>query len=502
MSEPIIIDWLAHHGQHRGDALAAIDIGTGRRWTYRQFHDRVARLGAALRDKYGVRPGDRVMTVTRGSTDVYEILFAAWRIGAVFMPINWRLAPPELAAIAADGEPSLIIADAEFQSIVPAGPWRTMVRTPGDQTSEYERAIAGTAPDFDFYAATLDTMNTLLYTSGTTGVPKGVIGTWRMTMLIVLQSAVSAQLGPDCVTLTAAPLFHTAGLNSYAMPLFHFGGALAVMASWDAATCLKLLSDPTLRVTHTLGVPTQYLLMSRLPEFAAATFPTIRMAACGGAPATEDLLDTWAQKGLRLTSGYGMTEVFGVCSVSAEIARRKPRAAGTPAMYTEIRIADEEGRSCPLGTVGEIQLKSPGVTPGYWRQPEATRAAFIAGWFRTGDLGYFDEEGLLFLVDRKKDMFISGGENVYPAEVENVFAGFPEVGQVAVIGVPDPQWGEVGKAVVVARPGQNVDEATLLARCTGKIAKFKIPKSVAVVEALPLSAQGKVLKVELRKRFA
>ena len=497
----MIIDWLAHHARARGDALAAIDLGTGRRFSYRQFHDRVARLGAALRDQFAVRPGDRVMVLARNSTDIYEIMFACWRIGAAFMPINWRLAPPELAEIARDGDPTVIVADEEFKSALPAGRWRVLVRRPGDAASDYERVIAETAPDFSFRPASLDDMTTLLYTSGTTGRPKGVIGTWRMTTLTVMQTTMNGQLSADCTTLTAAPLFHTAGLNSYAMPLFHCGGTLAVMATWDPESALTYLSDPALKVTHTLGVPTQWLTMARHPLFQSATFPTVRLAACGGAPATTELMDTWAAKGLKLTPGYGMTECFGVTTMRAEVARRKPGAVGWPAIYTEIRIADDANRPVETGTVGEVQLKSPGVTPGYWRQPEATKAAFVDGWYKTGDLGYQDDEGLLFIVDRKKDMFISGGENVYPAEVENLLASFPEVGQVSVIGVTDPTWGEVGKAIVTARAGHTIDPAALLARCAGQIAKFKIPKSIVVVDSLPLSAQGKVLKTELRTRY-
>lgn len=424
-AEPMIIDWLAHHARCRGDATAAIDLGTGRRFTYRQFHDRVARLGAALRDRYQVGRGDRIMLLAKNSTDVYEIMFACWRIGAVFMPINWRLAPPELADIARDGEPALIVADEEFKALIPKGRWATLMRRPGDARSDYERAIATTAPDFLFAPAAFDDLTTLLYTSGTTGRPKGVISTWRMTLLAVMQTTLNGHLGADCVTLTAAPLFHTAGLNSYAMPLFHCGGTLAVMATWDPESALKHLSDPGLRVTHTLGVPTQWLMMARHPLFGAATFPTLRLAACGGAPATPDLMDTWAAKGLKLTPGYGMTECFGVTTIRADVARRKPGAVGWPAMHTEIRVADDKNIPVATGTVGEVQIKSSGVTPGYWRQVEATKAAFFDGWYKTGDLGYLDDEGLLFIVDRKKDMFISGGENVYPVEVENAMAGFP-----------------------------------------------------------------------------
>ena len=525
----LISDWLAHHARLRPGHLAVIDLATGRRFTYGEWFPRVARLAGAFRER-GVQPGDRVMVLARNSTDVYETLFACWRIGAVFMPVNWRLAPGEIADIMADATPALVVVDEEFAWLLPeegaiaprppaaavhvlASPLAIpavstsapsparLLRRPGDATSAYEHAIATAAPVLDFAQVGLDTVNTLLYTSGTTGQPKGVIGNWRMTTVMLLQASISGGLGADCVTLTAAPQFHTAGLNSFATALIHLGGTLAVMAVWEPGEALRLLADPALGVTHTLGVPTQFLLMTRHPTFGSLQFPTVRMAAVGGAPPTPTLMDTCAAHGLPLTPGYGMTECFGVTQISAAVARRKPGAVGWPALYTELRVADESGRVLPAGEVGEIQIRSAGVTPGYWNQPAATAAAFVDGWYRTGDLGYFDDEGLLYVVDRKKDMFISGGENVYSVEVENVISAFPEVLQVACIGVPHDTWGEVGAAYLTLRPGFTADVVDgFAARCREQLAAFKVPKHFQVVEQLPMSAQGKVLKTELRKQ--
>lgn len=507
----LISDWLAHHARLRPAHTAVIDLATGRRFNYGQWFPRVARLAGALRER-GVQPGDRVMVLARNSTDVYEMLFACWRIGAVFMPVNWRLASSEIADIVADAAPALVVVDEEFVALLPVdaassassanarAPAR-LLRRPGDAASDYEQAIANAMPILEFAVVGLDTVNTLLYTSGTTGQPKGVIGNWRMTTVMLLQASISGGLGADCVTLTAAPQFHTAGLNSFATALIHLGGTLVVMAAWEPGEALRLLADPALAVTHTLGVPTQFLLMTRHPTFGTLQFPTLRMAAVGGAPPTPTLMDICAAHGLPLTPGYGMTECFGVTQISAAVARRKPGVVGWPALYTELRVADENGRVVPAGEVGEIQIRSAGVTPGYWNQPEATAAAFMAGWYRTGDMGYFDDEGLLYVVDRKKDMYISGGENVYPVEVENVISSFPEVLQVACIGVPHDIWGEVGAAYLTLRPGFTVDAAeTFAARCREQLAAFKVPKSFHVVEQLPMSAQGKVLKTELRNQ--
>ncbi len=495
--EPLIVDVLAHASRFYPDHLALIDLATSRRFTYRQLFDRVRRLANAW-SALGVRRGDRVMTVARNSTDIYEMMFAAWRMGVAFMPINWRLARPELIEIQRDGSPTLIVVDKEFSTSIDISLSKVLLRRPGEPASDYERAISAASPDHCFCGQSLDDMNLLLYTSGTTGRPKGVIGNWRMTLTMLMQSALTARLGPGCVTLTAAPLFHTAGLNSYATPTLYAGGTIAVMGVWTPESCLDALADPDLAVTHTLGVPTQFLAMSRHPKFADARFPKLQIAAIGGAPPTADLMTTWAAKGCGLAPGYGMTEVFGGANLPHDEAIKKLGAVGRAVPMTEIRIASEQGALISAGQVGEIQIKSPGVTPGYWHQPQATHEAFIDGWLRTGDMGFMDADGILFLVDRKKDMFISGGENVYPAEIENVLSDFPEIAQVAVIGVRDPTWGEVGRAVVVPRPGHVIDPAELLARCRGKIAPYKIPKSIVVVEALPLSAQGKVLKNELR----
>lgn len=495
-----ITDGLAQSARQHPDLPSLIDLATKRRFTYQETFSRVCRLANVFAAS-GIKRGDRIMALVRNSTDVYEMMFAAWRVGAAFMPINWRLAPRELADIVADGEPSLLMIDEEFRDQIHFDETKTILRRPGDPSSGYEQAISKASAVHEFQPSSPDDLNLLLYTSGTTGQPKGVIGTWRMTLTMLAQSAAMAGLGPGCVTLTAAPLFHTAGLNSYATPTLYSGGAIAVMGTWSPESCLAALSDPDLGVTHTLGVPTQFLAMSRQPSFAHTKFPKLRIAAIGGAPPTADLMRTWAAKGCALSPGYGMTEVFGGANLSHDEALRKLGAVGRAVPMVSLRVADTNDRPVSPGQVGEIQFKGPGVTPGYWRQPVATQAAFVDGWLRTGDMGFMDEDGVLFLIDRKKDMFISGGENVYPAEVENVLASFPEVSQVAVIGVPHETWGEVGRAIIVAKPGTTIDEKDMLLRCRALIAPYKVPKSIVVVDTLPLSAQGKVLKTSLREQY-
>jgi fatty-acyl-CoA synthase len=303
-------------------------------------------------------------------------------------------------------------------------------------------------------------------------------------------------------TLTYSPLFHSAGLNAVAMPQFHYGGAVLVMRSFEPRECLRLLMDPGMEITHTVGVPTTYAMMSQLPEFATATFPTVEVAGVGAAPVPLHLLEVWAERGLVLSQSFGMTEVFSVSFTPPEKAREQIGSAGHPLMHVKVQIGEEHGLELPRGSVGEIQVRGPGVTPGYWHDPQATAAAFTTnGWFRTGDAGRMTAQGTIYVVDRIKDMFISGGENVYPAEVEDVIASLDEVALCAVIGVPDARWGEVGLALVVPRPGRPMDEERILAACRERLARYKVPRRVQAVESLPLSPQGKVLKKELRRLY-
>jgi fatty-acyl-CoA synthase len=480
--------------------LAAVDLASGRWLTYREFDGRATRLATALRERFGVGHGDRVGFLAQNSTDHFETMFACWKLGAIFVPINWRLTPHETAAIVEHCGPRVILHDEEFAPQLALSHSPTVRRVPGDAACGYEELIAAHQPHVLMQDVDFDTVNMLLYTSGTTGRPKGVIYTHRMTNNIVIHAALHARVRAGTRTLTYSPLFHAAGLNAVAMPQFHYGGAVLVMKTFDPRECLRLLMDPGMEITHTVGVPTTYAMMSQLPEFATATFPTLEVAGVGAAPVPLHLLEVWAERGQVLSQSFGMTEVFSVSFTPPEKAREQIGSAGHPLMHVTVQIGDDRGHELPRGSVGEIQVRGPGVTPGYWHDPEATAAAFTrSGWFRTGDAGRMTGEGTIYVVDRIKDMFISGGENVYPAEIEDVVASLDDVGLCAVIGVPDERWGEVGLALVVPRPGRTVDPAQVANLCRERLAKYKVPRRVEIVDALPLSPQGKVLKKELRR---
>ena len=497
-----VFDWLAYYAEFDPDRLAAVDLATQRWLTYGQFNERSTRLATALRERFGVEHGDRVAFLAVNSTDHFEAMFACWKLGAIFVPMNWRLSPHETAAILEHCEPRVVLHDADFAPLLAFAHAPTLGRVPGQAACGYEQLIATHEPLVAMEHADFDTINLLLYTSGTTGRPKGVIYTHRMTHNIVLHAALHARIRAGTRTLTYSPLFHAAGLNALAMPSFHYGGAVLVMRTFDAGQCLTMLTDPDLRVTHTVGVPATYQLMSQRPEFAAASFPTLEVAGVGAAPVPLHLLETWAAKGLVLSQSFGMTEAFSVSFTPPEKAREQLGSAGHPLMHVKVQIGDEHGLELPRNQVGEIQVRGPGVTPGYWHDPEATIAAFTAnGWFRTGDAGRMTEQGIIFVVDRIKDMYISGGENVYPAEVEDVIGDLDAVSQCAVIGVADRKWGEVGLALIVVRPGHQLEPERVLEHCRERLARYKVPRTVRIVPTLPLSPQGKILKRELHPRY-
>lgn len=500
-------DWIAHHAARRPEAFAAVDLESGRRLTYRAFNRRIAALAGHLQEACGIGPGARVALLAHNSTDAFELQFACFRLGAIFVPLNWRLALPELDAIVADCMPAVLVHDVEF-----AGRAEELARrhaiahrlARGPEESPYERAIATAAPQAVSEALTHDDICTILYTSGTTGVPKGSLTTHGMNFWNTLNCVGVAALSRQTVLLCILTLFHAAGLNIYANPTFHAGGTVAVLRRFDAGEALRLLADPALGVTHLHGVPAHYQSMASHADFAATDLSRLAGAFVGAAPVPVPLLETWRRKGVVLRQNYGMTEAGPlILNLEAADAVRKAGSAGKPVMYVEVRVvADAAERDAAPGEVGELWVRGPAITPGYWNQPEATRAAFSeGGWLRTGDAVRVDEEGFVTIVDRWKDMYVSGGENVYPAEVENVLYRHPAVAEAAVIGVPDPRWGEVGCAVVVRRNGAVVTEAELLAHCVAALARYKIPRTVMFVDALPRGAVGKVHKPTLRRQF-
>ena len=503
---PPYYDWIAHHASRRPRQLAINDLQTARKFSYADLDRRTNRLAAALTAR-GIAKGDRVALLAPNCAEYFELQFACGRIGAIMLPLNWRLAVPELQYILGDSMPRLLIHDRSFAAT--AAELATLCAIPDLIEIDHERpriayedALAADAADPTPVALNHDDIGMVMYTSGTTGHPKGAIITHGMVFWNCINLGIPALISPQTVQLVVLPLFHTGGLNCYANPVLHAGGTILIMRTFDPGLALDCISDPALGITHFFAVPAPYQFMMQHPKFHDADLTRLQVAGVGGAPCALSILEGWTARGVPLVQGWGMTETSPAGTMlDAADAIRKLGSAGKAMMHTAIRIADDTGRDVPNGSIGELLIKGPNITPGYWNKPEATASAFTDGWLHTGDAARMDEEGFVYIVDRWKDMYISGGENVYPAEVENVLFQLPEVADAAIIGVPNERWGEVGMAIIVRKPNHVLDEGDVIRHCLGKLAKFKVPQSVVFVEALPRNATGKVLKRELRTQF-
>jgi fatty-acyl-CoA synthase len=340
-----------------------------------------------------------------------------------------------------------------------------------------------------------------MYTSGTTGRPKGAMLTHSNLIWNAVNVLVDHDLIADERALVSAPLFHTAGLNMLTLPVLLKGGTCVLAESFDPGETLDLVERH--RVTFMFGVPTMFDQVARHPRFTEADLSSLRMLTCGGSPVPTPLIGTYQKRGLTFLQGYGMTEAApGTLFLDAEHALAKAGSAGVPHFFSDVRVVRPDLTPADVGETGEVVVRGPHVMAGYWGLPEETAAVFADGWFRSGDAARVDEDGYVFIVDRIKDMIISGGENVYPAEVEDLLLAHPDVIECAVIGVPDDKWGEVPRAVVVLREGATSDADELLASLAGHLARYKIPKSVVIADELPRTASGKLLKSRVRSRYA
>ena len=498
-------DWISNNAMRRPESHATLDLGSGRRLTYADFNERIARLACVLRDSFGVKRGDRVAVFAPNTVETFEVQFATARLGAVFVPLNWRLAIPELRAILTDCAPAVLIHDAEFieraTAISETFPAMRLCAF-GTPEAPYEQALAAATALAVPEIVTLAEISTILYTSGTTGLPKGAIITHAMNLWNVVNCTGPAMISRSSVFLGVLPLFHTGGLNVFANPVFHYGGSVIVMRAFDPGQALKLIGDPAMGITHMFGVPAIFQFMGAHPDFARTDLSSLVFAGVGGAPTPNAILNAWNGHGVILQQGFGMTETSPIVMLlDKEDAIRKLGSAGKPILHGQVKVVRTDGTDAPVDEVGELWVRGDHITPGYWQKPEVTKAAFSDGWLHTGDAATMDDEGFYYIVDRWKDMYISGGENVYPAEVENVLYQIPALAEAAVIAVQDQRWGEVGRAVVVVKPDMTLTEDDVLAHCAANLARYKLPHSVVFTDALPRNATGKVHKPTLRQTF-
>lgn len=477
--------------------------GAGRRVTYDALADEVDHMARVL-VHLGVGRGDRVAVLAKNRVEHFALMYACARLGALYVPLNWRLAEPELAFLLDDTEASVLFFDADFAYVAgklcATRPTRSVAMSGGldDERAPIEERLSDlleltrARPSPGQAKLTLDDPWIVLYTSGTTGRPKGALLPYRQVVFNALNTMVALDLTGADKTITYTPLFHTGALHVLSTPLLMCGGSFVLTDGFDAEQCLKLSEDEG--VTILFGVPTTFEMMSHAPSFASTDLSKVRAALCGGAPCPLSLIETWANKGVLFKQGYGLTEVGPNClNLRAEDVRRKLGSAGRENLHIRSMVVDDEGNPLQGAGKGELVLGGPCVCLGYWRRPDATAAAFTDdGFFKTGDIVERDDEGFFRIVGRAKDMFISGGENVYPAEVERALSDFPQVRACAVIGVPDARWGEVGRAYVeVSGP---VEPAALRAFLKERLASYKVPKELCVLKALPRNASGKVVK--------
>ncbi|HEY9723981.1 MAG TPA: long-chain fatty acid--CoA ligase [Oscillatoriaceae cyanobacterium] len=491
-------DWLKRWAMYTPEKTAVVEEATGRRVSYRTLNERADRLAWVLRRQYGIGKGDRVAVLAHNCLETLDLFFATGKLGAILVPLNFRLVPAELRVILADSGARVLFVDDTFAASAPELGAETVQRL----GAPYE-ALLAEAPETPPTPAevALDDPHLILYTSGTTGRSKGAVLTHGTITWNAINTQVGWDLRHDDVTLTHTPFFHTGGFNVLTTPLLHRGGTVVLMRQFDAARSLDLIELE--RCTVVFAVPTMFQMMLESPNFAARDLSSVRFFISGGAPCPVSLIEAYAQRGLTFKQGYGLTEAGPNCfTLDARDAVRKAGSVGFPNMHVEVRVLDDDGRDVAPGEVGELVIRGPHVFPGYWNNPEATAQALRDGWLHTGDLVRRDEEGYTFIVDRKKDMIISGGENIYPAEIEQHLHAHPAIAEAAVIGVPHAKWGEVGKAIVALREGTSLDEAEVLAYLSERLARYKLPKSVAFVGALPRNASGKVLKAMLRERDA
>jgi fatty-acyl-CoA synthase len=494
-------DWIGRFGVSSPNKEALVDAIQNRRYTYGQLAREVNRMAHFLRSETGVKPGERVAVMSFNRAEYIVLFFAAGRIGAILVPLNIRLAPKEFRYYLEDAAPRVLFFDADHQTLVDG--LKGQVRIPHYVCFDRGAAVGRCLPEvWDLLPAdpppevplAASDPQLIIYTSGTTGLPKGVILTHGMITWNSINTNLGWGLRTDDRTVLHSSLFYTAGWNVFTLPLFHLRATNVLVRGFDAEQILDLIERE--RLTLFFGVPTMFQMLIESPRFPKTDFSSLRFLVSGGAPMPRKIFEAMKEaKGLHLWEGYGLTEV----GPNNFLANGKLGTVGHPMPHVDVKVVDAEGRQVPDGREGELLLRGDHLCAGYWNKPEATAEAIRGGWFHTGDLARIDGDGHVAIVGRKKDMIISGGINIYPAEIEKAVEAHPQVAAAAVIGVPDEKWGEVGKAVVELRPGGTLTIEDLQRFLADRLGKFKIPKYLAVVKELPrTAASGKVQKFILK----
>jgi fatty-acyl-CoA synthase len=514
----IVGNWIGRRAQLTPDKVALIDtLNDNRHITYQAWSASVNRTARYLQEGLGVRSGDRVAVLAHNCVEYLDIWFALGRIGGILQNLNWRLTPRELEGLIVDGAPVALIYGRSFVS---------QVNALRDRLPSVEHFVAlddgaeAHADNGDHHFADRQPFSTdplpeidldwgdpwvICYTGGTTGTPKGAVLSHRAITANAVNTVISWGLAPDDVAILNAPLFHTGGLNVFTAPLVYNGGTSIVCEGFDTDQVFDLIQSG--EVTLFFGVPTMFIVLQEHDRWEEVDFSPLKLVISGGAPCPMPVFERFWARGVDFKTGYGLTEAGpNTFWLPPEDVQRKPGAVGFPLFHIDVKVVREDGadsapNECPPGEAGELIIRGPHVCDGYWNNAEATAEAIRDGWLHTGDLARRDEEGYYTIVGRLKDMIISGGENVYPAEVESVLHAHPGVAEAALIAVPHDKWGEVGRAVVVRSPGAELAEDELLDFCRERLARYKVPKSVVFVDAMPTTGAGKIDKKALVETY-
>ncbi len=497
----MISDWFGKWNMYDPGKVAVEEHETGRAFTYGQFHQLGNYLAGWLMGSLKLKQGDRIAILAENCLEYVALFAAAQKTGLILVPLNYRLTAREIDFLLFDSSPSIVFYDRKFlEKLTPSSHFQQVSHSVSlDELSSVCNDFINSGNEADFENLPFDEDHPLfiIYTSGTTAFPKGSVYTHKMLLWNAINTEIRLDITSEDRSINCAPPFHTGSWNVLMTPFFLHGAYTLMMRNFDPDAVLKAIENGKMSIFW--GVPTMLKMMADTPAFQDSNLASLRYIIVGGEAMPIPLIDLWHSRDIPIRQGYGLTEVGpNVTSLNHTDAIRKQGSIGTPNFFYQVKIVDEQGAELKGDATGELLLKGPNVTPGYWNNPDATRETIKEGWFHTGDMVRRDGEGFLYVVDRIKNMYISGGENVYPAEVEYLLRKHPGIENVAIIGVPDPKWGETGKAFIVLKKGEVLTVEQVKEYCIQNLAKYKTPGHVEFVADLPKNHAGKIDRKQLK----